>query len=56
MTLTLFPGERVVNDSDPFSTFSTHCEGAVQRGRYMTLEAVATVSDNPIVLLSAAPA
>jgi putative transposase len=31
-------------------------EWAVQRGRYMTLESVATVSDNPIVLLSAVPA
>jgi putative transposase len=29
---------------------------AVQRGRYMTLESVATVSDNPVVLLSAVPA
>jgi transposase-like protein len=28
-------------------------EWAVQRGRYMTLESVATVSDNPIVMLSA---
>jgi transposase-like protein len=31
-------------------------EWAIQRGRYMTLESVATVSDNPIVLLSAVPA
>jgi putative transposase len=31
-------------------------EWAVQRGRYMTLESVATVSDSPIVLLSAVPA
>jgi putative transposase len=31
-------------------------EWAVQRERYMTLESVATVSDNPIVLLSAVPA
>jgi transposase-like protein len=31
-------------------------EWAVQRGRYMTLESVATVSDNTIVLLSAVPA
>jgi len=31
-------------------------EWAVQRGRYMTLESVAAVSDNPIVLLSAVPA
>jgi putative transposase len=31
-------------------------EWAVQRGRYMTLESVATVSDNPSVLLSAVPA
>ena len=31
-------------------------EWAVQRGRYMTLESVAVVSDNPIVLLSAVPA
>jgi transposase-like protein len=31
-------------------------EWAVQRGRYMTLESVATVSDNPIVPLSAVPA
>jgi putative transposase len=31
-------------------------EWAVQRGRYMTLESVATVSDNPVVLLSAVPA
>jgi putative transposase len=29
---------------------------AVQRGCYMTLDSVATVSDNPIVLLSAVPA
>jgi hypothetical protein len=28
----------------------------VQRGSYMTLESVATVSNNPIVLLSAEPA
>jgi putative transposase len=31
-------------------------EWAVQRGRHMTLESVATVSDSPIVLLSAVPA
>ena len=31
-------------------------EGAVQRGRYMTLEPVATASDNSVVLLSAVPA
>jgi hypothetical protein len=31
-------------------------EWAVQRGRYMSLETMAPVSDNPIVMLSAVPA
>jgi putative transposase len=31
-------------------------EWAVQRGRYMTLESFATVSNSPIVMLSAVPA
>jgi transposase-like protein len=30
-------------------------EWAVQRGRYMSLETMAPVSDNPIVMLSAVP-
>ncbi|NOW46966.1 hypothetical protein FHW96_003137 [Novosphingobium sp. SG751A] len=30
-------------------------EWAVQRGRYMSLETMAPVNDNPIVMLSAVP-
>jgi hypothetical protein len=30
-------------------------EWAVQRGRYMSLETMAPLSDNPIVVLSAVP-
>ena len=52
----IFPNDEAIYRLVGAILLEQNDEWAVQRGRYMTLESVATVSDNPIVLLSAVPA
>src|SRR5579863_3412680 len=52
----IFPNETAVTRLIGAILMEQSDEWAVQRARYMTLETMAPVSDNPIVMLSAVPA
>ncbi|AUX69476.1 IS256 family transposase [Porphyrobacter sp. HT-58-2] len=51
----IFPNEGAINRLIGAILMEQSDEWAVQRARYMTLETMAPVSDNPIVMLSAVP-
>jgi putative transposase len=52
----IFPNDEAITRLVGAILLEQNDEWQVQRGPYMTLESVATVSDNPVVLLSAVPA
>ena len=51
----IFPNEAAITRLIGAILLEQNDEWAVQRGRYMTLETMAPLSDNPIVMLSAVP-
>ena len=51
----IFPNEAAITRLIGAILMEQSDEWAVQRARYMTLETMAPVSDNPIVMLSAVP-
>jgi transposase-like protein len=51
----IFPNEAAITRLIGASLLEQNDEWAVQRARYMTLETMAPLSDNPIVMLSAVP-
>ena len=51
----IFPNEAAITRLIGAILMEQSDEWAVQRARYMTLETIAPVSDNPIVMLSAVP-
>ena len=51
----IFPNEAAIARLIGAILMEQSDEWAVQRGRYMSLETMAPVSDNPIVVLSAVP-
>jgi putative transposase len=52
----IFPNEDAITRLVGAILLETNDEWAVQRGRYMTLETIASLSDDPIVRLSAVTA
>ncbi|CAN2533905.1 hypothetical+protein [Methylocapsa aurea] len=52
----IFPNEDAITWLVGAILLETNDEWAVQRGRYMTLETIASLSDDPIVRLSAVTA
>ena len=51
----IFPNEAIITRLIGAILLEQNDEWAVQRGRYMSLETMAPLSDNPIVMLSAVP-
>lgn len=51
----IFPNEASITRLIGAILLEQNDEWAVQRGRYMSLETMAPLSDNPIVVLSAVP-
>ena len=51
----IFPNEAAITRLIGAILMEQNDEWAVQRSRYMTLETMAPLSDNPIVMLSAVP-
>jgi transposase-like protein len=51
----IFPNEAAITRLIGAILMKQSDEWAVQRGRYMSLETTAPLSDNPIVILSAVP-
>lgn len=52
----IFPNEDAITRLIGALLLEQNDEWAIQRARYMTLETIAPVSDDPIVRLSAVPA
>jgi putative transposase len=52
----IFPNEDAITRLVSALPLEQNDEWAVQRARYMTLETIAPMSDNPLVSLSAVPA
>ncbi|MDB5577065.1 MAG: family transposase [Bradyrhizobium sp.] len=56
VTIAILPNEAAITRIVGALLMEQSDEWAVQRARYMTLETMAPLSDNPIVMLSAVPA
>ena len=52
----IFPNEAAITRLVGAILLEQNDEWAVQRARYMTLETIAPLSDDPIIMLSAVPA